>query len=289
MIKTANFLQNELIDLSKEISLIAPTDTPFATLLMQKKLVDTATSPIVSWRTKQLDNTADITVSEGSKTDTFQASTRVELNNVCQIFKKATQISGTAIATNVEGIADLYASEVNDRLIELKVALEKALINSTKDDGSTSGIRKMQGLLAWVPDVNKVNGTLSIESFKSTIRKLWENGVTGDIYCMCNADIKEEIDALFENQYRYIANNTDFGFVVRTIQTNYGNVNLVLNRHMPVDKAIFFDANYLRLSYLRKPFSELLSKDGDYISGHVITEATLKVLNPLALAMLTVA
>lgn len=289
MIKTANFLQNELIDLSKEISLIAPTDTPFATLLMQKKLVDTATSPIVSWRTKQLDNTADITVAEGSKTETFQASARVELNNVCQIFKKAVQISGTAMATDVEGIADLYASEVNDRLIELKVALEKALINSTKDDGSTSGIRKMQGLLAWVPDANKINGTLSIESFRGTVRKLWENGLGGNLYAMCNADIKQQLDDLFKDQINYIAPVDEAGYVIQKINTNFGTVNIILNRHMPADKLVIFDPSYLRLSYLRKPFSEMLAKDGDYISGHVITEATLKVLNPLALAMLTVA
>jgi hypothetical protein len=88
MIKTSNFTSLENIDLSKEISLIHPSDTPFYSLLLNKNLVDTTTSKVTTWREKILDNTEDISVVEGSTIDNIKATTRAEKNNVCEIFMK---------------------------------------------------------------------------------------------------------------------------------------------------------------------------------------------------------
>ena len=69
-----------------------------------------------------------------------------------------------------------------------------------------------------------------------------------------------------------------FGFVANKVITNYGVVNVVLNRHMPVDKILVVDPAYLRLVYLRKPAFEMLAKMA-ITKGMVITECSLKVLN----------
>ena len=45
---------------------------------------------------KTLDATADITVDEGVDATNFVQSARAELNNVMEIFYKATSVSGTA-------------------------------------------------------------------------------------------------------------------------------------------------------------------------------------------------
>ena len=90
MIKTSNFTQHENVDLSKEIALVAPTDTPFTTLLMNKKLVETAGSVTINWREKTLDDTADISKTEGHTPDTFTSSGRAEKSNVMEIFQGGT-------------------------------------------------------------------------------------------------------------------------------------------------------------------------------------------------------
>lgn len=288
MIKTNNFTQNENIDLTKEISLIHPVDTAFMTMVMGRGQYDKATSKIVTWREKTLDTTEDITVAEGSETDVFTKSTRAEKNNATEIFKKAVAISGSAMASDVTGISDLMAEELNDRLIEMKINIEKKLLTGTYKDGSTDGLRQMKGLINFVPTKNKVNDTFSEDAIKATVRKLWENGLTtGEYVALVNADLKEKIDALYKDQYNYIAQEDKFGIVANTLMTNYGNIKLVLSRHMPTDKLVIFDPSFVRIAFLRTPSFEQLAKTGDSVKAQVISELTLKVMNEKAIAMFT--
>lgn len=287
MIKTTNFTDLENINLTKEISLVAPMDCPLTTIIMGKGY-DTTGSKIVTWREKTLDNTEDISQVEGSTTDTFQSSARAEKNNICEIFKKAVSISGTANASTITGVSDLFAEEVNDRLIEMKISCEKKLINGTRNDGSlTPFVRKMDGLLSFALPENTVkNPTITEPKIKETVKKLWDAGMSSGTYiAMVNADLKEDIDALYDGKYSYIAQESLFGLVVSSIQTNYGTIKLVLNRHMPTDKMVVFDPAFIKISYLRQPHFELLAKTGDSINGHVIAEMTLKMLNQKAIAV----
>lgn len=290
MIKTTNFSTYENIDLSKEISLVAPLDTPFYSLLLGKNLVDATGSKITTWREKSLDDTEDISVAEGSTTDTFQSSARAEKNNICEIFKKAVSISGTADASTITGVSNLFSEEVNDRLIEMKVNIEKKLISGIRNDGSlTPFVRKMDGILSFaLAEQTETDTVLNEVNFKATVKNLWDAGLSSGNYIgMCNADLKEAIDTIYDTKYSYIAQENLFGINVRTIQTNYGNVSLILNRHMPVDQLMIFDPSYFKVSYLRKPFFEMLAKTGDSISGQVIAELTLKCFNQKALAVFT--
>lgn len=287
MIKTDNFTNLENIDLTDEISLIHPVDTPLISILLANGY-DDATSKIVTWREKTLNIDEDMSVEEGSETTEFQSSARKEKNNVCQIFKRAVAVSGSAMASDVTGINDMLAEELNDRLIEMKINMEKAFLNSKKDDGSTSGIRRMQGLLNHVTNDNKVNRVFSEDALKATVRKLWENGLTtGEYIALVNADLKEKIDELYKDKYFYQAQNDRFGLVANVVQTNFGNVNLILNRHMPANEICIFDPAFVRIAFLRKPVFEPLAKTGDSVKAQVITETTLKVLNENAVALFT--
>ncbi|MED0676315.1 DUF5309 family protein [Aneurinibacillus thermoaerophilus] len=288
MFKTTNLTAGEIVDLSSEVTLVAPTDTPLTTLLM-KNGVEGANSKIITWREKTLDTTADVAVEEGSETTVFQNSTRAELNNVMMIHKKATSVSGTVQAINVDGVGNEFMSEIQDRMTELKVNIEKDAINSTYDDGSTTGIRRQKGLIEWVPAGNIVSGGSNVTplNFKDTVRKLWENGLgTNEFYAFVNAGMKEDIDAIFESKVYYTPQNSQYGFIVNKVITNFGTVNVILNRHMPVDKMLVFDPSYVKMAFLRKPFFSMLSITGDNIKGHVISESTIKVYSPKALAML---
>lgn len=290
MIKTNNFSQSELVDLTSEITLVAPVDTPLTTLLMGNNRFEQATSKIHSWREKVLDF-SDSTVAEGADPNFYQSG-RPELNNVCQVFLKGVAVSGSAQASVVKGIPDLFASEVQDRLTELKVDIEKNLINGVKDDGSTSGIRKMQGLINFVDDNNKINGetvdVITEDEVKALARKLWEQGVqSSDFYALVNADLKEKIDELYKNSYSYVAETNQFGLVVDTLRTNYGMLHFVLSRHVPADKIVAFDLNSLAIAYLRQPVFEPLGKTGDSTKGQVVAECTLRVGSPRAVSMYT--
>jgi Family of unknown function (DUF5309) len=288
--KSSNLTAGESISLKKELTLVAPTDTPLTTLLMGKGLIGSANGKIHTWRERSLDNTADISQIEGSETTVFQESGRAELNNVLEIFKKAAVISGTAEAIKVPGQGNLFVSEIQDRMIEMKVNMEKQLINGVRNDGSaTPFIRRMDGLHKWVDPANVVNGgtlnVISLAEVKNIARKLWDQGVaTGEFYAMVNADLKEQIDDLYKDSYSYVHQVNSFGLVVDTIRTNYGNLNFILNRHMPVDSILAFDVNNLGIDFLRDPRFEALSKTGDSTKGHVLSELTLRANTKKAVA-----
>lgn len=288
MFKSTNFTQSELVNLSKEIAVVGVEYTPLTSLLLAKG-IEKATSTIYTWRERSLVHDEDITAVEGEDTTKYTESGRRELSNVLEIFKKGVSVSGTAIAMQ----SNQFASEVNDRLLELKINLEKKLINGNKNDGSTAPFkRQMSGLIQFADPTNTVNvkGKITEDHVKQVMRNLWNQDLAeGQYYAMLNADLKEQIDAIYRDRYSYQHKTTNFGLVVDSIETNYGTLNLVLSKHVPTEKMIVFNDAYLNLVYLREPVFEPLAKTGDSVKGQVIAEATLKVASPKAVAVVTVA
>lgn len=284
-ITTKDFTKNESIDLMNEVSLIAPVDTPLTTYLLSKNKVDRAYATVVSWREKTLSDSAS-ELQEGADITEFSASKRVERNNVCQIFAKGVAVSGTAQAIGVKGINDLLAEETQDRLKEIKVDMEVALTAGEFDDGTSTGIRKMKGLSSFVTEENTVKAAKLTEAqFKNTVKKIWEKGNTnGEFLALVNADLKEDLDAIYKDAYFYQAETNEFGLVVHKVITNYGVVNVMLSRHVPADELIIVDEEYLRIAFLREPGFEDLGKTGDSVKGMVVAEGALKLTNENAAA-----
>ncbi|KGE16628.1 SU10 major capsid protein [Paenibacillus wynnii] len=293
MFKTTNLTAGEKISLVNEITKIGIQDTPLTSLLMAKGLVGKANGTVQTWREKSLDTTSDIGAIEGSETPVFYESARAELNNILEIFSKGVSISGTQNAINVTGQGNVFSGEVADRLLEIKVAMEKAITSGTRNDASlTPFIRRMDGLEKWAHASNLLTGAASgivtEDEVKNTVKKLWTQGnQSGQYFALVNADLKEKIDALYKDKYSYIAQQNVFGLIVDTIRTNYGSLNLVLSRHASVDKMTIFDAGMLSLDYLRQPEFEALAKVGDSVRGLVTAEATLRVGSKKAVAQYT--
>ena len=292
MFKTNNLTAGESISLAKELVTIGISDTPLTSLILAKGLTEKANGTVHTWREKSYDTTEDVSVIEGNDNPTFYQSGRAELSNVLELFQKGVSVSGTANAINVQGQGNLFSSEVVDRLTELKVNIEKQVTKGTKNDGSaTPFVRRMQGLEGWADASNLVSGAASgvitEKEIKDTVKKLWDQGLpTGEYFGLVNANIKEQIDALYKGSYTYSQTNV-FGIIVDVIRTNYGNLNLILSRHSSANKMTIFDASALALAFLRDPMFEALAKTGDAIKGQVIAEGTLKVASKKAVAQYT--
>lgn len=287
MLDSKKLTTQENIHLTDEIALVAPIATPFFTLLMSKGLYVDSKGKFHTWREKTLDGTADITVDEGVDATQFVQSERAELNNVMEIFYKATSVSGTAQSTGA--VNDLFTQEINDRLIELAIGMEKKLINGVKNDG-TSGKRQMDGLLKFVDTGNVVNGAtkdvLTEKEVKELVKKLWTAGnENGEFYALVGAELKDQIDELYKDRYSYQHVTTDFGITVDSVNTSYGKINFILDRHMPADKIVAFDVNALKVAFLRQPQFQTLGKTGDNDKGQVVAEATLEVGSKKAVAV----
>jgi hypothetical protein len=295
LIKTGNLTTNEAIDLSPEMAIINNSDTPFTSLLLNMNLTDTITSDKPIWREKSLDLSSGIQQLEGFQVSTgsFYASTREEKTNYCTLFSKGASVAGTIQASTITGIPDMFASEITDRLSEVKFQLESGLINSTLTTGTVATAQTMAGLLSWCVTGNIVSPAtgltatsgLSLETFKNTVKKLWTNAAGSEFVCLANADLKDVVDSIYTSTYFYNAPMAAFGLVVRRIETSYGAVNIILNRYVPATKLIVFNPQYTKLAFLRKPQFVSLAKTGDSTNGLVLCQATLKVLNHNAIAI----
>lgn len=287
MVKRSDFLANEVVDLKEEIKLVSRTDTPLTTLLMGRGQVVPATDITVTWREKELNTTRGTLIKEGAEAGTPIKSTRGSLSNLCQIMEKVTQVSGTAQALNPKGIGNSFQSEVNDRLIETKRDMEWYFLNGTKQAEDTSHPRQMDGVMNLVASGNVIDGTdktFSEDMILDGMQKMWDAGSQGEYYAFVNASVKRLVNGLLKDGVNVKVNIDEsmaqvLGITVAKIQSDFGVINLVLNRHMATDAFLAVDLDNVEIAELRGTFYEDLPKSGDYFKGHIINESTIKLLN----------
>lgn len=287
MVKRSDFLTNEVVDLKEEIKLVSPTDTPLTTLLMGRGQVVPATDITVTWREKQLNTTRGTLIKEGAEAGTPLKSTRGSLDNLCQIMEKVTQVSGTAQALNPKGVGNSFQSEVNDRLIETKRDMEWYFLNGTRHAEDTSNPRQMNGIMNLINSDNVIDGTnkeFTEDLILDGMQKMWDAGSQGEYFAFVNASVKRTINGFYKNDTNVRVTideklQQDFGITVANIQSDFGVIHLVLNRHMATDAFLAVDIDNVEIAELRGTFYEDLPKSGDYFKGHIINESTIKLLN----------
>lgn len=288
MLDTTKLTTQENISLSDTIGLVAPKATPLFSLLLAQGRTVKAGGKYHTWREKSLDN-SNATALEGS-IPTFVNSGRAELSNVTQIFLKGTEVSGTAQATEIGASqSDLLLSEINDRQIELAIAIEKALLTGVKNDGSNGEARQMDGLVNWIHANNVVEAdtTITEKDIRSLAKALFEAGnEEGEFYAFVNSDMKEAIDDIFADKYSYIHKVNDFGIVVDEIVTSFGTINVVLDRFAPANKIVAVNVDALKLAMLREPHYEALAKNSDSEKGQVVGELSIEISSKKAVAVL---
>ena len=290
MVKRSSFLENEVVDLTEEIKLVSPTDTPLTTMLMARGQVEKATDITVTWRERELNTNRGTLKVEGAEAGEVITSTRGSISNVCQIIEKVTQVSGTARALKPKGIGDTFDAEVQDRLIETKRDLEWYFLNGVKTLESDGTPRQMAGLMNLVNANNVVTtkGALAEDHILDALQKMWDKGAQGEYFAFVNATQKRAINALAKagNNVRWVLDNgsvaNKYGIAVSQIVTDFGTVNLVLDRYMDNNGILTLDMDEVRIAELRGTFYEDLPKAGDYFKGHIINESTIKLLNSYA-------
>ena len=291
MVKRSGFLDNEVLDLSNEIALVSPTDTPLTTLLMGRGAVVPATDITVTWRERQLNSTRGTLKKEGADAGDAIISSRSSLSNLCQIIEKVTKVSGTAQALNPKGIGNSFKAEVSDRLVEVKRDLEWYFLNGTKATESDSTARQMNGIVNLVNSGNVIDGidkTLTEDMLLDLLQGMWSHGAHGEYFTFVNASVKRLINALGKSgtNFRMIEDATGvgkaFGVSFNRFESDFGTLNMVLDRHMDANTLLAVDLDEVQIAELRGTFYEDLPKAGDYQKGHILNESTIKLLNSYA-------
>lgn len=285
MIKTVD-LKDETIDLSKELVLLDTVNLPFTSALL-KKGTQKVGSVIVNWKYENLDSSRG-TALEGADIDTFQNSVRATGNkNICQIIEKAVSVSGTATAVSLEDINNIFAHELQNRMLEGKRDLEYFLINGTYTEESGTTPRQMKGLVSFA-EANKIEKTnvITLQDLNEMAKKMKQAGTSSqNLLLLCDYNSMDVVSDLFVDKTSYIGVTNEFGSPAIKINLTYGSAIVTLVDAMPQDTCMLVNIDYLKLSELRAMQYADLAKTGDSRKGFIVIENTLKVLNPNAVQM----
>lgn len=284
MIKTTD-IKNEILDLTKELVMVDNVNLPFSSLLLQKGTQKVG-SVIVDWKYENLDNSKGTSL-EGADISTFQTSSRATGDkNICQIIEKAVSVSGTAGAVSVENIQDLFAHELNNRMIEAKRDLEYYLLNGTYTEESGTTPRQMKGIVSFA-DATKVTGTsLALTNLQEMAKDMRKHGTASqNLVLLCDYNCTDVVNTFFADKQQYVNVQNVFGSVVNHINLTYGGADVYTIDAMPTDTCMLVNMDYLKVAELRALFYEELAKTGDSRKGFITMENTLKVVNPYAVKM----
>lgn len=149
----------------------------------------------------------------------------------------------------------------------------------------------MNGIVNLVNSGNVADGTdkqLTEEMLLDLLQGMWSHGANGEYFTFVNATVKRMINALGKSgtNFRMIEDATGvgkaFGVTFNKFESDFGTLNMVLDRHMDASTLLAVDLNEVQIAELRGTFYEDLPKAGDYQKGHILNESTIKLLNSYA-------
>lgn len=284
-------------DISDVISNIAPTATPFQSLIGSESVSNT----VYQWQEDDLAAVAANAAVEGADGVDADLTATTMRSNYTQIMAKTIKVSATADVVSTYGRAKETAYQLSKKSAELKREFEYALVGLAQNAtvGSTSVARKFGNV--WGNDAgsnalinsavivnNSTAAALTEAMVLSVNQKLYEAG--GDASYIMIKPADSLIVASFaaaSGRTRDFDTGTKIVNVVDIYVSPFGTQKVVLNRFMKADAALLFDPANWKKATLR-PFSRtLLAKTGDADRHFVVGEFGLKHTNYKASGAIT--
>jgi hypothetical protein len=284
-------------DFADTISMVTPEDTPFMSMIGTGQ----ATNVTHEWTTDTLadaDGTNAAIEGDDASPQALSAPTRVK--NTTQISKKEFVVSGTTRAINVAGAEDEYLRQKLKKGIELKRDMEKILVgNQARVDGDSATARKLRSMESWFTTNvamagDGVNGTdttartdgtpraFDEQQVKDLAELLYANSSEFPTVAMMAPKRRRGFSALAQQSTNRIA--FEAGKLVTSVkvyETDFGDINLVNNRHMRNSGIAVINPELWKVAYLqgRDFVSEELAKTGDNVKHQMLSEYTLECKN----------
>lgn len=278
-----------------ELFSLTPQDTPILSAiggLTGGKSID---ATMWTWQTEDLRN-ADETRQrlEGADAPTAEARVRGVVRNVVEIHQEALTLSytkqaatgqigtnssshpyGAATQTGSNPVTDEVDHQLSLHIKQVARDIEKTFISGTfQEPANNSTARKTCGLIEAV-STNKVNCSdtpLVKSDVLDAMQLAYDNGGLQEDETrtlVCNSTQKRALTEQFiATSAGYQFQNKNVGGVnVQYIETDFGNLNIMLDRHMPADEVLILSLEDLSPVFLNIPgkghfFVEELAKTG---------------------------
>ncbi|MFP8960030.1 DUF5309 family protein [Streptomyces nanhaiensis] len=268
---------------------LTPADTPFFSAIGGLTGGGQTNAIEFEWETFDLRAAGQNTAVEGADAPGEENRVRANVSNIVQIHHETVGVSYTKLAAT-QAKAGVNNAQSNPVTNELDWQVEQMLKQMVRDveysfiqgtyvkpaDNSTA--RQTRGILeAITTNVVTMDGgagapaALTVDAVLDLLQAVWENGGIQEsetATLMCGAFQKRTLTDLFITQKNYTEESRTVGGVrLQTIETDFGRLNLMLNRHMPTDELAVVSLEQCMPVYQEIPgkghfFAEPLARTG---------------------------
>jgi hypothetical protein len=301
-----------------ELFLVTPTDTPFLSAIGGINGAETSDSTYVQWQTVDLRTAAVRTKVEGAAAPTADERTRSNVTNQLEIHQEAVEVSYTKLAAvgqyqdvNVShgAVAGVRGANPVTNELDFQVGLalksvardvEYSFLRGTGVDPATNAAaRETKGLIAAIT-TNAVAAASEPLTAAMVLDAMQAAYVSGGLQLddtrtilVSPANVRV-LTSLFVTAAGYAETERRVGGVgVRTIMTDFGILNVMIDRHMPDDTVVIASLEECTPVVLNIPgkgagfFVEELARTGASIKYQLYGEIGLKFGNERAHAKIT--
>ncbi|WP_432111371.1 SU10 major capsid protein [Streptomyces sp. YPW6] len=296
----------------------SPMDTPFLSSIGGLSGGESVNSTLFQWQGFDLRDAADDRQRvEGAAAPTAEQRVRFNVNNVVEIHQEAVEISYTKLAANgqfnstgsthpgavgIDGtnpVTNEAEWQIRQSLAQIARDVEKTFITGTFANPATNATpRKTRGILQAITTnvVAAAGAPLDKDMVLDLLQMVWENGGISQsetAALMCNGYQKRMLTDIFVTQANYQEMTRNIGGVaVTTIITDFGILNIMLNRYMPTDTIAVVSLEQCAPTFLLVPgkgflFVEPLATVGAAQRAQIYGEVGLKYGNEMSHGKIT--
>ena len=279
-------------DLLDIIGDVTPDDTPLATMLKTSTAKDT----VHEWLEDYITPPTTVTFAAEGAAATYSGLTQPSrIVNLTAILTETFRVSGTERNVVPAG-GDPLDYQAGKALKLWKMKEEYAIVNGALTSGVSGTAASMAGLINVITTLatSRNSGTsLSETEFQDMHQASWNQGGTDNAFdlVLVPFGLKRKIDGFTAGATKYVdQSDKKLTQPVAIYETSAGVARILQHRYVPqsgasVSVAISSDVSFLgikedkfRVAFLRKPFREMLAKDGDRENGQIVGEFTLEYL-----------
>ena len=278
-----------------ELFNVSPTDTPLLSAIGGMTGGKSVTSKQFTWQTTDLAGATQTAVVEGAD-PTMKGRTRSEVINVTQIMQYGVEVSYTkqAAVGNLSGQSIIGNQPVQD---ELAFQLDMAMKTAARDiehsfiqgtyvaDTNITTPRKTRGMLEAIATNEVAGGAAALTQAKveSALKKMADSGAPFEMpVIFANAFQKQKLSSIYSSALALAPRDRNIGGVnITTIETDFGQVGIVFERHIPADDVLIADLAFMKPVFLDIPgkghfFVEPLAQTGAAYKYQVYGEIGLE-------------
>lgn len=281
--------REDLLDIVADLT---PDDTPLATMLKTSTAKDT----VHQWLEDYITPPTSVTFAAEGAAATYSGLTQPSrILNLTAILTETFRVSGTERSVTPAG-GDPLDYQAGRALRTWKMKEEFAIVNGALSSGVSGTGAAMAGLINVITTLatSRNSGTsLSETEFQDMHQDSWTKGGTDNSFdlVLVPFGLKRKIDGFTAGATKYVdQSDKKLTQPVAIYETSAGVARIMQHRYVPgtnasVAVAISSANTFLgikedkfRVAYLRKPFREMLAKDGDRENGQIVGEFTLEYL-----------